>query len=535
MRVARSAAMLVAVAVAALGLASTASAAPCAGSGVAVAPGGALVRFATATRTSTQTLQLPSTDVPGLVLSSDGGTAYAVDHSFAGNASVFVIDTATMTRTATIVLGSIPATGMGFTSSAALSPDGTRLYVGYGDGGATRIGIVSTATNAVLSSYALAVNEDVKDLAVSADGTTLYLAQTSGLRSVVAADGSNPQLLSAAGYDATRIALSPDRSTRYVLGYANQSVLVQRGTATATTLATLPGRGLSLAIAPDGATLYAGVEGTGAAALHAINATSGATTAIGPTTATFGAIATAVAPDGGAVYAGSSSGLAAVTPAGAAVGAVGGITGAVTAAAICPAIAPDAPTAVVGDPGDTLVDVSWTAPAGTGGAAITGYTVTASPGGATCTTTGATACAVTGLRNATAYTFTVTARNVAGTSAASKASSRVTPRRDNRARTLTLGPTTVTFTKKGVGVAFSVTTTGPGVIAAAMTFKGDRYCTLSRRVAAAGTYRVRCVMAAAGRSLARRRSVTYALVATFSPTNGPLASGRANVVVPRRR
>jgi len=65
--------------------------------------------------------------------------------------------------------------------------------------------------------------------------------------------------------------------------------------------------------------------------------------------------------------------------------------------------------------------VSWTAPSN-GGAAITKYTVTASPGGRTATTTGATKATVTGLTNGTAYTFTVSATNVAGTSAASPAS-----------------------------------------------------------------------------------------------------------------
>ena len=45
-------------------------------------------------------------------------------------------------------------------------------------------------------------------------------------------------------------------------------------------------------------------------------------------------------------------------------------------------------------------------PASDGGTPITGYTVTAQPGGATCATTGTTECKVTGLHNGTAYTFT---------------------------------------------------------------------------------------------------------------------------------
>ncbi len=88
--------------------------------------------------------------------------------------------------------------------------------------------------------------------------------------------------------------------------------------------------------------------------------------------------------------------------------------------------APGAPTSVNASAGNTQATVSWTAPSSTGGSAITGYTVTSS-GGQTATTTGATTATVTGLTNGTAYTFTVTAANAIGTSAASSASSAVTP------------------------------------------------------------------------------------------------------------
>ena len=57
-------------------------------------------------------------------------------------------------------------------------------------------------------------------------------------------------------------------------------------------------------------------------------------------------------------------------------------------------------------------------PASNGGAAITGYTATSSPGWLHLLDH-PTSCTVTGLTNGTSYTFTVTATNSAGTSAAS--------------------------------------------------------------------------------------------------------------------
>lgn len=79
---------------------------------------------------------------------------------------------------------------------------------------------------------------------------------------------------------------------------------------------------------------------------------------------------------------------------------------------------PGAPTGVTATVGDGTATVSWTAPAANGSAAVTGYTVTASPGGS-CTTTGALTCLITGLNNATAYTVTVVATNAAGSGPAS--------------------------------------------------------------------------------------------------------------------
>jgi outer membrane protein OmpA-like peptidoglycan-associated protein len=133
------------------------------------------------------------------------------------------------------------------------------------------------------------------------------------------------------------------------------------------------------------------------------------------------------------------------------------------------ATAPGQPTGVMATAGDGSATVSWTAPTDNGGADITGYSVTADPGGQTCTTTGDTTCTVTGLTDGDSYTFAVTATNGAGTGDRSGSSASVTP----------LVGTTTSITSStnpsvyGQSVTFTaaVTTSGSGMPTGTVTFK----------------------------------------------------------------
>jgi hypothetical protein len=93
------------------------------------------------------------------------------------------------------------------------------------------------------------------------------------------------------------------------------------------------------------------------------------------------------------------------------------------------AVVPGAPTiGTATATGSSTATVAYTAPASNGGATITVYTATSSPSGITGTLSqaGSGTITVSGLAGGTAYTFTVTATNSAGTSAASAASNSIT-------------------------------------------------------------------------------------------------------------
>ncbi|MCX6388402.1 MAG: fibronectin type III domain-containing protein, partial [Solirubrobacterales bacterium] len=95
---------------------------------------------------------------------------------------------------------------------------------------------------------------------------------------------------------------------------------------------------------------------------------------------------------------------------------------------VAPVRAPDAVTDAAAYAGSGSANVWWSAPA-SNGSPITGYKVTSSPGGQTCSSpaSGWRTCNVEGLKNGTAYTFTVVATNAVGDSDASSPTTAVTP------------------------------------------------------------------------------------------------------------
>jgi alpha-tubulin suppressor-like RCC1 family protein len=89
-------------------------------------------------------------------------------------------------------------------------------------------------------------------------------------------------------------------------------------------------------------------------------------------------------------------------------------------------IVPGSPTSVAAFPAAASAVVYWAAPSSLGTGTLTGYLATASPGGATCSTTTAVTCTITGLSNGTTYTITVITETTDGNSGNSTAAT-VTP------------------------------------------------------------------------------------------------------------
>ena len=135
------------------------------------------------------------------------------------------------------------------------------------------------------------------------------------------------------------------------------------------------------------------------------------------------------------------------------------------------AVVPGAPTIGTASADDTQASVTFTAPASNGGSAITNYTVTSSPPGASGSSTSSPIIAV-GLTNGTPYTFTVAAENSAGTGSPSSASNSVTP----------TAPQTITFANPGAqnfGTSPTVTATATSGLPVVFTSSTTGVCTIN--------------------------------------------------------
>jgi uncharacterized protein (TIGR03437 family) len=194
------------------------------------------------------------------------------------------------------------------------------------------------------------------------------------------------------------------------------------------------------------------------------------------------------------------------------------------------AVVPGAPTIGTATAGDTQATVAFTAPAFTGGGTITGYTATSNPGGLT-GSGAASPITVTGLTDGTAYTFTVTATNSAGTGSPSAASNSVTPAANQTitfanpgAQTFGTTPTLTATASSGLTVAFTSATPAVCTITSggALTLVSSGTCTINANQAGNASF-----LAAPQVS----RSFSVLAVVPGVPTIGTATAGNAQASV----
>jgi len=530
----RPAAVLVVAALAALGLAAPASAQEiCANAGLASAGTATLTSFPTGSG-STGSLTVAGAQLRQPAISADSATAYVPD---AAGDRLVVVATGPLTQSAAIALPS----GSGPTK-VVLSPTRPRAYVLNAT--ARTVSIVDTATRQVVATTApLDGASPLVDLAVSRDGATLYAltaapaqvrlhllptgADATAPASTVLIDATEGHALAVT---ATRIVIAITTAggvdTIMVLDAANPA-----GPAVGVGDDDLGGAPTALAVSADGATAYLATTQPRLFAIPVATPQDGGGAGAVP----VGRVDTIGVGPTGAVYAAETTAIGAYTAAGARSGSLAAV--AATGLALCPSTAtlPGAPTAANGARGDRSVTVAWTAPAGDGGAPIASYLVTAAPGGATCTATGATSCTVEGLANGTQYTFTVQARNALGLGPASAKSKPVTPRRSTAARELTATAVVARTTAKAVVFSVTVTADQAGNLAMAVVKTRRVYCSSGRSVAAPGVYALRCRMTGAGRALVRRARTVFAVRIVLTPPVGTLSRSIQETAVARRR
>lgn len=201
---------------------------------------------------------------------------------------------------------------------------------------------------------------------------------------------------------------------------------------------------------------------------------------------------------------------------------------------------PAAPTEVAAAGSSRSASVTWTPPTDDGGTAVTGYTVSAQPGGHSCSTTGARGCTLTGLTNGQPYAITVTATNAVGTSAASLPTA-VTPnellpgpptsvnaRALSRAAIVSWSPPADTLGVSGYRV-----TSKPGGLTCTTS---DLTCTVTGLTNGTRyTFRVAAITAGgSGPASASSNRVTPADISS-SPRNVRLQAGNSSVMVTWKR
>lgn len=522
----------------------------------------------------------------GVAFSPDGATAYAIDE---GYDKVAVINVATQSVVTTIPN---PGGALAMNTLRGVAVTDDRVFVVSSAN--NYVGVIDRATNTYVARVLIpgtnvGGNSDLRSIAIDTAAHRAYVLRRSPPSGTGSSNGSltilDTQTLQVVGTQLTGIvgandvALSADGGTAYVASRAGSIVVINPATLTVTSTIAVTGSMGAVAADPRGGYLYAldvnPASGADPGHVEVIDlglAQAVRTVVVEDATEDNGIV---ISADGRHLYASSRWGCpstcgvvaeldvadplaASVTATHSAEGAYGlGISpngahiytamnlnpGAVTALVMA---APGTPTQAAATAGEASASVSWTAPTADGGAPIISYTVTAVEDPTkSCVTRAAlpnlpaVTCTVTGLTAGTSYTFTVVARNGAGASVASVATTAVVPTGGSTSATTAAstngaagdtGAVTrtslrvVSATSAGRDVVVRLRVSGTGRIVVSGTApsgsKRVAVCAARATVRRAGAITVLCPLNERGLALLAESTLTMRLAVAFRPTTG---------------
>ena len=161
----------------------------------------------------------PLADPAARIAGSDALLSRRIYFSDTDNDSVKVFDPAANEVIASIRVGNEP-------HGLAISPDGSRLYVGNRRGGT--VSVVDTEALQALAPIALPAGTEPGGVAITPDGEKVYVVNEAGNGSVYSVDlgGARPPVQINTGVGARDVAISPDGSLAYVTNQTAGSVVV---------------------------------------------------------------------------------------------------------------------------------------------------------------------------------------------------------------------------------------------------------------------------------------------------------------------
>jgi YVTN family beta-propeller protein len=221
----------------------------------------------------------------GVALTPDGALAYVTNEL---ENTLSVIRTASNSVIATLPVGSGP-------TSAAMSPDGQRVYVLNGSG-TTSVSVISTMTDAVLATIPLGVPQ-ARGMAIVPDGSRLYVA-TYGSNSVIVVNTASLAVVNeiSVGNLPAGVDITPDGSSAYVPNFLGNTVsVIDTAADSVTATINVASNPSSARVTPDGQRAYV-VSQTGVTVINTqTNSVVAAIPGLGGSTLEF-------TPDGSRAY-----------------------------------------------------------------------------------------------------------------------------------------------------------------------------------------------------------------------------------------